>query len=69
MTGGDRLAREQPRVERRLIVVPDPPLPEDALERAVAHRAAQDLVDAVAQRRVARRQHADVVADRRRVCG
>ena len=50
-------------VQRRLIVVPDVPLAQDALERAVAHRRAEQLVDAIAQRRVGRRQNADVVAD------
>jgi hypothetical protein len=31
-----------------LVVIPDVPLSEDALERAVAHGIAQDLVDLIA---------------------
>ena len=54
-------------MELRLIVVPDGPLSEDALEGAVPHAAEKDLVEAVAQRGVLGRQDPDVVADRHRL--
>ncbi len=43
------LAGENARVELRLIVVPNAPFAENLLERAVAHGAAENLVDSVAQ--------------------
>ena len=54
----ERHARE----ERGLIVVPHVPSAEDPLQRAVAHRLPQDLVDGRTQRGVPRGEHPDVVA-------
>jgi hypothetical protein len=58
---GRRGSAQDPRVQLRLVVVPETPAPEDALQRPVAHRVEQDRVDAVAQGRVRAVEHADVV--------
>src|SRR5205807_827746 len=54
---------KQIRVQPRLIAVPHVPSTKDPFERAVAHGAAKDLVDRIAQRYVLRRQYADVMTD------
>ena len=50
----------------RLVVVPDVPFAEDALETAVAHRRTQHVVHRVSERRVSCGQRADVMPDRHR---
>ncbi len=50
-----------------MIVVPDFPLAENALERPVPHRPFQNLVDGVAKRGVGWREHANIVAGRHAV--
>src|SRR5204862_7154978 len=59
-TSSTKHAREK----LRLVFVPNVPLAINPLERAVAHARFQDLVDPVAQRGVARREHGDVVTGR-----
>ena len=54
---------EESAVEPRLVVVPDVPFSKDSLQGSVGHGAAKRRVDDVAQRRILRGEHADVVTD------
>src|SRR3954465_14550286 len=51
-------------MERRLVVVPHAPLLKNSLQRAIMHRGPKDFISGVTQRRITRRKHSDVVADR-----
>ena len=58
---------QDPREQRRLIVIPNLPLPVNRLEAAVPHGFSQDLIDSLAKRGVSRRENAHIVRYRHRL--